>query len=68
VRVRVIRVGAIPFGLSALVDQQPGSLVVWLLESDWSEATARLMEQVLATQWPARGGFAIGLQSDSRTV
>lgn len=45
----------IPFGLSALVDEQPGSLVVWLLESEWSEDMAQLIEQTLATVGPMSG-------------
>ncbi|WP_200309178.1 hypothetical protein [Streptomyces adelaidensis] len=45
--VHVIRVGSIPLGLSVLVDERPGSLVVWLLESEWSESLARVVEQLL---------------------
>jgi len=68
VRVRVIRVGSIPYGLHALVDEQPGSLVVWLLESEWPEDLARLIEQILATTWPAGRGFATALQPGLNAV
>lgn len=67
-RARVIRVKTIPFGLSALVDEQPGSLVVWLLESEWSEARARLVEQALATLWPASGDSVIAPQPGLHAV
>lgn len=56
-RVRVIRVGSIPFGLTVLIDQEPGSLVVWLLDSEWPEELAGRVEQLVAalyaTQQPA---------------
>jgi hypothetical protein len=68
VNVRVIRVGAIPFGLSVLVDEQPGSLVVWLLDSDWSEDLARHIEQILATPWRPRENSVAVPQPDLHTV
>lgn len=52
-RVRVFRVGSIPFGLSVLIDETPGSLTVWLLESEWPEHTARFLEQVLSALYAA---------------
>jgi hypothetical protein len=45
--VRVVRVASIPFGLSALIDEQPGSLVVWLLAGAWSKERARRLEEAL---------------------
>ena len=53
--VHVVRVASIPFGLSALVDEQPGSLVVWLLASAWSEKRARRVEEVLVAHCAASG-------------
>lgn len=50
--VRVIRVGVIPFGLSVLVDEQPDSLVVWVLASEWPEEQAHLLERVLTALHP----------------
>lgn len=66
--VRVIRVGSIPFGLSVLIDDQPGSLVVWLLERDWPEATAELLEQVLTAVYAAHGEPATALRRDLHPV
>jgi hypothetical protein len=40
-------VGEIPFGLSVLVDEQPNSLVVWVLASEWPQEQAHLLERVL---------------------
>lgn len=53
--VHVIRVGSIPGGLSALVDERPGSLVVWLLKSEWLESDAQILEKDLRAQHAARG-------------
>jgi len=62
VGVRVVRVGSIPFGLSALIDEQPGSLVVWLLEGDWPEPLARLIEQIMNVMWALRSHAALSVQ------
>lgn len=67
-RVRVIRVGAIPFNLSVLVDERPGSLIVWLLDSDWSEDFARHIEQILATPWCPRENSVAVPQPDLHAV
>lgn len=67
-RVRVIRVEAIPFGLSALVDEQPDSLIVWLLDSEWPEDPARLVEQILATVWCSRENSVAVPQPDLHAV
>lgn len=53
--VRVIRVGAIPFGLSVLVDEQPDDLIVWVLASKWPQEQADLLERILAVLQPLRG-------------
>jgi hypothetical protein len=52
---RVVRVASIPFGLSALIDEQPGSLVVWLLASAWSKERARRLEEALNASGVGRG-------------
>ena len=67
-RVRVIRVAAIPCGLSVLVDEQAGSLVVWLLESEWPQPLAQSVEQILTTLWSTREGPATMPQPDLHTV
>jgi hypothetical protein len=46
-------VGSIPFGLSVLIDEEPNSLVLWLLESEWPEPMARFLEQVLSALYAA---------------
>jgi len=46
-------VESIPFGLSALIDEQPGSIVVWLLADAWTREKAQLVEKALA-EWSAR--------------
>jgi hypothetical protein len=68
VSVRVIRVGSIPFGLSVLIDDQPGSLIVWLLECEWPEATAELLERVLTAVYAADGESATALRRDLHPV
>lgn len=45
--VRVLRVGRLPAGLSIVVDEQPGSLVVWVLREDYSERQVARMEAEL---------------------
>lgn len=66
--VRVIRVGSIPYGLSALVDEQQDSLVVWLLESDWPEEMATLVEQALKAVRAGQGDFATAVLRDLHSV
>jgi hypothetical protein len=62
VSVRVIRVGVIPFGLSVLVDEQPDSLVVWLLASEWPQEQAHLLERVLTALHPPQGHPATAMR------
>lgn len=45
--VRVIRVAAIPGGLSLVIDDQPDCLVVWVLEKDYSAAAANMLEAAM---------------------
>lgn len=67
--VRVIRVGSIPFGLSVLVDKRPGSVVVWLLESEWPDsATVGLLEQVLTAVYAAEGELATAVPPGLRAI
>lgn len=66
--VRVVRVGSIPFGLSVLVDERPGSLVVWLLESDWPEPSARRVEQILRVRCALQANAATTAQLDLHAV
>lgn len=66
--VHVVRVGDIPFGMSVLIDEQPGSLVVWLLESEWPEAVARLIERVLNVLHTVREPAAPVAQPPLRAV
>lgn len=54
--VHVVRVVSIPFGLSALIEEQPGSVVVWLLASAWSKEKARRVEKALAERCAAGDG------------
>lgn len=54
--------------MSVLVDEQQDSLIVWLLESDWPEALARLVEQILNTPYIASGHTAHAMQSGLRAV
>lgn len=68
-RVHVIKVGSIPFGLSVLVDKRPGSVVVWLLESEWPDSvTAELLEQVLTAVYAAQDELATTVQPGLHTV
>ena len=53
VEVHVIRVVSIPGGLSALVQEVPEGLVVWLLESEWLESDALFLEKDLRAQCAA---------------
>lgn len=66
--VRVVKVGSIPFGLSVLVDERPGSLIVWLLESEWPQETAELLEQVLRSVRTAQGELATAIESGLHRV
>jgi hypothetical protein len=66
--VRVVRVGSIPFDLSVLIDEQPGSLVVWLLESEWTESMARVLEQVLSALYAVGGRAALPARQGLRAV
>lgn len=45
--VRVIRVAAMPGGLSLVVDDQPDCPIVWVLEEDYSAAAASMLEAAM---------------------
>lgn len=45
--VRVIRVPAMPGGLSLVIDDQPGSPILWVLEEDFSPAAAAMLESAM---------------------
>ncbi|WP_331445806.1 hypothetical protein [Streptomyces xanthochromogenes] len=42
--VRVVRVRSLPGGLSIFVDDQPDSLVIWVLEDDFKPEAAQMVE------------------------
>lgn len=66
--VRVVRVESIPFGLSALIDEQPGSLVVWLLASDWPEHRAWRLKKSLGVGPVSRERAEAVLHQDLHAV
>jgi hypothetical protein len=66
--VHVVRVESIPFGLSALVDEQPGSIVVWLLADAWTREKAQLVERALAEWSTERVGDETYPRPDLHTV
>ena len=47
--VRVVRVACLPGGLSMFVDQQPDSMVIWVLTEDYSEDQVTMLEAALNT-------------------
>jgi hypothetical protein len=61
-------VGSIPFGLSALIDEQPDSIVVWLLASDWPEHRAWRLKKALGTGSVSREQVAGVVHQDLHAV
>lgn len=52
--VRVIRVPAIPGGVSVFFDDQPEGIVIWLQEDEFSESTAAAFQaglSLLSLHW-----------------
>ncbi len=45
--VRVVRVACLPGGLSMFVDEQPASMVIWVLKEDYSEDQVAMWESAL---------------------
>lgn len=47
--VRVVRVPALPGGVSIFIDDQPDSTVIWVLEGDYTRDKASELEQAFNT-------------------
>lgn len=60
--VRVVRVPALPGGISIFVDDHPDGLILWVLQSEWPELTAMVLElalNVTRTHWTRNAATAM---------
>lgn len=64
--VRVVRVACLPGGLSIFVDDQPDSLVIWVLKEDYSKDQVAMLEaafNILNEYWARKPAMCPGRPS-----